>query len=48
MISKGFEVLLVEKLVNEIAHIGYPFKNYGKDADNDGILLEWVHDHNNL
>jgi hypothetical protein len=33
----------MQKLVNKIAQIGYAFEKNGKDADNDRILLEGVH-----
>jgi len=36
----------MEKLMDEIAHIGYSFQNNGKDADNDGVLFEGIHNHN--
>lgn len=39
-------MLFMEKLMDEIAQIGYPFQKNSKDADDDCILLERVHNHN--
>jgi len=33
----------MQKLMHKIAQVGYPFEKDGKDADNDGILFEGVH-----
>jgi|MLJW01.1.fsa_nt_gi hypothetical protein len=38
-------MLFMEKLIDEIAHVGYPFQKNSEDADNDRILLERIHNH---
>jgi len=39
-------MLFMEKLMNEITQVRHPFQKNSKDADNDCILLERVHNHN--
>jgi len=40
-------MLFMEKFMEEITHVGYPFQEDSKDAYNDRILLEGIHNHNN-
>ena len=38
-------MLFMEKLMHKIAYVGDPFQEDSKDADDDRILLEGVHNH---